>query len=148
ESSASFVSAPPASALPATRPPTHAAALEPRPRAGGMRFVHRNAIPLNGRPAASNARRAPRATALSAPPGNWPAPSPSTAPLRLQRGAPACALAGLDIVVQRQRKAERVEAGTEVGGRCWNADVDAHARYRRLSSHSGVIEFAQELRTR
>ena len=53
ERSASFVRGAPSSALPATRPPTHAAALEPSPRAEGTRFVHASAHPLNGRPVAS-----------------------------------------------------------------------------------------------
>jgi hypothetical protein len=39
--------------LAAIRPPTQAAALEPRPRAGGIRFTQRMVAPGNRRPAAS-----------------------------------------------------------------------------------------------
>ena len=56
----------------------HAAALEPRPRAVGIRLTHVSETPSNGRPAASKARRTPRATTLSGPGGSEPAPSPST----------------------------------------------------------------------
>ena len=52
-SNASRDSGPPSSALPATSPPTQAAALEPRPRAGGMRLTQASATPLNVRAAAS-----------------------------------------------------------------------------------------------
>src|SRR5439155_1061242 len=51
--SASFVRGEPRRALPATSPPTQAAALEPSPRAAGTRFVHSSAHPVNRRPAAS-----------------------------------------------------------------------------------------------
>src|SRR5215470_4914864 len=77
-SSASRDSAFPASAPPATRPATHAAALEPRPRLGGIRFTQRRITPWKGRPASSKAWRTARATTLSAPVGSAPAPSPST----------------------------------------------------------------------
>src|SRR5882724_10742939 len=70
---------PPDRALPATSPPIQAAALEPMPRLGGMRFTQRSATPRNGRPAASKAMRTARATTLRAPVSSRPAPSPSIA---------------------------------------------------------------------
>src|SRR5439155_18340897 len=73
---ASFDRGAPRSALPATRPPTQAAALEPSPRAVGMRFTHASVQPLNTRPAASWASFTPRATTFPASRARRSAPSP------------------------------------------------------------------------
>src|SRR5262245_25807845 len=64
-------------------------------------------------------------------------------------------LLGGHLVVERERQAERVEAGPEVGRAGGNADAHAgHGPaivrgrcYSRLSSHSGVSEMAQLFRT-
>src|SRR2546428_10019381 len=76
-SNASRESGEPRSALPATSPPTQAAALEPRPREVGMRFTHASSHPVNARPAASYASFTPRATTLPPSRARRSAPSPS-----------------------------------------------------------------------
>src|SRR5207302_8937377 len=64
-----------------------------------------------------------------------------------QRHADAVGLARADLVVEREREAERVEARTEVRGGGGDTDTNAQRRAQsRLSSHSGVSETAQELR--
>ena len=111
----------PAAALAATRPPTHAAALEPRPRLSGMRLTQRRRPPRKGRPATSKPSATPRATTFFAsvveaarrprPPRATETPSASSR---------------IDLVVERQGQAERVEAGPEVGGGGGHANPDAH----------------------
>src|SRR5439155_1480440 len=75
-SSASRSSGEPRSAFPAAKPPTHAAALEPSPRASGTRFTHSSRTPRKGRPAVSYASLTPRTTMLSASFASSVAPSP------------------------------------------------------------------------
>jgi hypothetical protein len=67
----------PSSALPATRPPTQAAALDPSPRAVGTRLTQASLTPLKGRPAASYACRTARTITLWSLGGSRPTPSPS-----------------------------------------------------------------------